>query len=72
MTDRHAGYIITLKSDIREDDAKATLTALRQIKGVVAVQPVVADVQQHLAISRVRCELADQVYGAINDVLYPR
>ena len=35
MTDRHCGYIITLENDIREDDAEATINALRMIKGVL-------------------------------------
>ena len=29
MTDRHAGYVVVLAEDIREDDAESTLTALR-------------------------------------------
>jgi hypothetical protein len=44
MTDRHAGYIVVLEKDIREDDAEETiLAALRMIKGVQSVQPIVAD-----------------------------
>lgn len=41
MTDRYSGFVVTLKEDMREDDAQATIGALRQIKGVVDVQPVV-------------------------------
>jgi len=29
VTDRHAGYVVVLAEDIREDDAESTLTALR-------------------------------------------
>ena len=54
MTDRHAGYLVTLEVDLREDDAAATLAALRQIRGVVAVEPVVGDV--HVTIARSRAE----------------
>ena len=43
MTDRHAGYLVTLASDLREDDAEATVDALLQIKGVIDVRPVVAN-----------------------------
>jgi hypothetical protein len=43
MTDRHAGYLVTLASDLREDDAEATMNALFQIKGVIDVRPVVAN-----------------------------
>jgi hypothetical protein len=53
MTDRHAGYIVTLTDDIREDDAEeSVLTALRMVKGVISVEPVVADHAQHIAEER--------------------
>ena len=29
MTDRHAGYVVVLDDSLREDDAQATLNALR-------------------------------------------
>jgi hypothetical protein len=56
MTDRHAGYIITLAQDVREDDAKEILTALRMIKGVLSVEPIIADFDLHMAQERVRSE----------------
>lgn len=40
MTDRHAAYIVVLEDDIRDDDAEVTISALKQIKGVLGVQPV--------------------------------
>lgn len=43
MTDRHAGYIVILDRDLREDDAEAVIAALRMVKGVSRVTPVVAD-----------------------------
>lgn len=44
MTDRHAGYVVALDHNMREDDAEQTIAALRQIRGVAAVTPVVGDV----------------------------
>lgn len=49
MTDRHAGYLITLAEDVREDDAEHVLNALRMIKGVATVEPVVSDYGLHIA-----------------------
>jgi hypothetical protein len=44
MTDRHIAYVVTLADDVREDDAEAgILTALRMIRGVADVRPVIAD-----------------------------
>lgn len=47
MTDRHAGYIVVLDKDIREDDAEATLTALRRVRGVISIEPIIVDSMSH-------------------------
>jgi hypothetical protein len=53
MTDRHAGYVVTLAKDIRDDDAEeSVLVAIRMIKGVVSVKPVVADIGMHITRER--------------------
>lgn len=65
MTDRLAGFIVTLEQDVRVDDAEATLSAVRQIKGVISVQPVVADVALAMAEERARMEITSKVYEAL-------
>jgi hypothetical protein len=40
MTARHAGYLVTLADDVRDDDAEAIITALRMVRGVIAVEPI--------------------------------
>jgi hypothetical protein len=68
MTDRHAAYIVVLDSNIREDDARETvLTALRQIRGVLSVEPVIAGPDLHIAEMRARSELTKKLWS----VLYP-
>jgi hypothetical protein len=52
MTDRHAGYVVTLARDIREDDAEAVIAAISMVKGVVSVKPVVADIEMHITKER--------------------
>jgi hypothetical protein len=52
MTDRHAGYLVVLARDIREDDAEEIIAALRMIKGVRSVDPVQADPSQDIAYER--------------------
>lgn len=66
MTDRHAGYLITLAENIREDDAEQTITALRQIKGVLTVEPVPANLELAIAHERALSELR----GRLLDALY--
>ncbi|MEU0937640.1 hypothetical protein [Embleya sp. NPDC005971] len=70
MTERHAGYLITLDRDIREDDAEdGVLVALRMIKGVASVTPVQADPALHIAEERVRGAIRSQLVEAVSAVL---
>jgi hypothetical protein len=54
MTDRHSGYIVTLTEDVREDDAETILIAIGMVRGVLSVEPVVAEslLSQHIANQR--------------------
>jgi hypothetical protein len=65
MTDRHAGYVVTLADNVRDDDAEATIAAIRQIKGVRAIEPVVADPKLHIAHIRAQQELSERLWKAL-------
>jgi hypothetical protein len=65
MTDRLAGVIVTFERDVRVDDAEPTITALQQIKGVVSVEPVVADARLHMAEERARFDLRARLWEAL-------
>ena len=67
MTDREAGYIVTLEKSIREDDAEDIKTAIRMIKGVISVEPVVEDINLHIAKTRSRQELEIKLFQALKD-----
>ena len=67
MTDRHAGYIVTLEKELRSDDAEAIINALRMVRGVLSVEPVVSDPIGHIAKQTSRHELVTQIWA----VLYP-
>ena len=69
MTDRHAGYIVTLSNDIREDDAEAVITALKMVKGVVGVEALVADPGLHMAEMRIGVEVRQKLYQFIQEQL---
>ena len=56
MTDRHAGYIVVLDQNIREDDAQPILDAIKLIKHVVDVRPVVAEPGAYCAAHRGRLD----------------
>ena len=68
MTDRHAGYIVILSEDIREDDSEKVISALGLIKGVIGVEPVMSDYNLHIAERRIQSELGLKLL----DVLYPQ
>lgn len=67
MTDRHAAYIVTLDHDIREDDAEAILNALRMVKHVLSVEPVVAGYGQHVAEQRANDAWRQRIYTMMNE-----
>lgn len=67
MTDRLKGVVVTFEKDIREDDAEEILSAIRMVKGVLSVKPLVSNYEQHVAEERVRMELGQKLLK----ILYP-
>ena len=67
MTDRLAGFLITLDGDYRVDDGgKQILDAIRMIKGVGSVEPVPADHALHMAVQRARAELREKIWEVLS------
>jgi hypothetical protein len=67
MSDRHSSYIVVLEHDIREDDAEVTLAALRQIRGVLTVEPVVSSYEQHVAENRAMRSMREKLYDFMKE-----
>lgn len=67
MTDRLKGLTVTFEHDIRVDDAEAVISAIKMIKGVLSVDPLVSNHEQHIAEARVRHELGRKILK----VIYP-
>lgn len=67
MTDRHSAYIVVLNNDVREDDAEHIINALRMVKGVAAVDPVVTDYDEHIARTRVDREWREKIYKLLEN-----
>ena len=65
MTDRHIAYTVLLKEPVREDDAEHIINAIRMIKGVHSVQPVVQDIQTAFAYERARSQLVAQLWKVL-------
>lgn len=67
MTDRVNALLVVLEEDIRDDDAAATIAAIRQIKGVLDVTPNVVSSADAIADMRARHDLGQRLWH----VLYP-
>ncbi len=67
MTDRYNALTVVLDRDIREDDAEHLINAIRMLRGVLSVNPNVSDLQDHVAIMRVKRELTQKLYDALKD-----
>ena len=65
MTDRHVGYVVTLDGAVREDDAEAILTAMKMIKGVASVDPVIDDPKIQIAKSAAHSEWERKIIGLV-------
>ena len=60
MTDRLKGFVVVLNADIREDDAQPILDAIRQLRGVLTVQPIVAGIDDFIAEERAKQKFLDK------------
>lgn len=65
VTDRYKAFIVTLDHDIRTDDAEPLLDAIRLLRGVLSVEPMVADMDSAIADTRARHELGQKLLSAI-------
>ena len=72
MTDRYKGAVVVFERDIREDDAKCLLDALKMIKGVSSVSPSLSSMDDYMNRSRVRSEIMGKVYDALDPIFFPK
>jgi hypothetical protein len=68
MTDRLKGCTVTFDHDIRNDDADPILDAIRQIRGVLHVEPNIVTFDDHTAEVRARTELARRLIDLARDL----
>lgn len=65
MTDRIHSINVVLKENTRVDDAEYILNAIRMIKGVIAADGNVADLESHMAESRARIDLHEKLFEVL-------
>jgi hypothetical protein len=67
MTTRIKGLTVVLERDVREDDCQHLIDAIKMLRGVAQVVPLVTDASDYVNRERVRVELAEKLM----DVLTP-
>ncbi len=65
MTDRYHTLTVVLERDMRDDDAAALIAAIGQLRGVIKVGGVVADMCSHMAQERARVELGRKLFEVL-------
>lgn len=68
MTDSYFAITVLLEKDVREDDIEHILNAIRMIKRVMKVEPLIANPELDAAEERVRREYRDKLY----DIIWPK
>lgn len=67
MTDRYKGVVVTFDHDIRSDDAEQIISAILQLRGVIGVAPVNANLNDQINRQRIRIELREKLMRLLDD-----
>ena len=57
MADHYNAFIVILEGDIRDENAEPLINAIKQLRGVLEVQPHVGDMSDAIATARVKSEM---------------
>jgi hypothetical protein len=68
MTEKLQGLYVCFEKDIREDDAEALIEAIKCLRGVLAVAPLMPDPDSWIARERVENELRQKLMT----ILWPK
>lgn len=68
MTDRHRGYVVVLEQNVRSDDAQEIINALKMVKGVLTVKPIINDANDEINEARAKYEVRTKVYLALKEL----
>lgn len=65
MTDRYYALTVVLDRDIRSDDAESLIAAIRLLRGVLSVEPLVSTPDTWMAEERAKSELKRKIFDAL-------
>lgn len=67
MTDRYVALTVILDKEIRSDDCEPIIDAIKMIKHVLKVQPIVADAGTYWGKETARMELQKKLWDVLNE-----
>ena len=67
MTDRHIGYLVTLDRSIRSDDAEVIISAIKMIKGVAEVKPLIDSWERQIAKTEAEIEIKRKLFEVFKE-----
>lgn len=65
MTDRIHGLIVSLERDLRTDDCETIIQAIKSLRFVSDVKPLVVEPGDYLARDRVMAELRQKLFDVL-------
>lgn len=65
MSDRVHSLTVTLDHTYKDEDAKSIMDAIRMIKGVSEVQPIIATAETYFAVENARAQLATKLFEVL-------
>jgi hypothetical protein len=68
MSDRFAGLTVVLTDNLFEDDTQQIIDAIKMIKGVQGVTPLVSDSELYIAEQRARVRMQNHIIRALRDM----
>ncbi len=71
MTDRLKGCWVAFDHDIRTDDAEPLLDAIRQLRGVAGVEPIVANSNDWMARTKVAISVQEELLAVFEKLREP-
>jgi len=62
MSDHLKGFVVTFEINMRDDDAESIAQAIRMVRGVLSVSPVIANHEDDMTRRQVRHELTEKLF----------
>lgn len=67
MTDRYIAFTVILDKDLRDDDAGPIMDAIKMIKHVREVKPLIAEANDYWAIGMARSSLVEKILKVLQE-----